>query len=143
MKWKQALLLSIPIGLAAFFIVTARAVVAADGPSEILYGFPLFWIKAGPTSLNVVIDIAAAGIDIVCYQILTGVIARAAVGKWPRVANSVATRIGSWLVGLAVVIACVVLLSFDPSRGGVTFNPAFRLKDIQKYTPYIGVPGSR
>jgi hypothetical protein len=144
MKWKQVILLSAPLSLAAFLIVTARAVVAmVDGPAEMLYGFPLFWIKPGPTSLSVIIDVAAVIVDLVCYQLVIGLVTVVVVRRWPRLGSSVATRMGAWIICIVIVAGCVIVLAGDAGRGGVTFDSAFRWRNVQRYSLYFGVPGRR
>ena len=133
--------LSLPVGLAAFLVVTARAVVAfVDGPHETLYGFPLFWIKAGPTSLSVVVDVPAAAVDLALYVLATSAATAAALRVWPRVARSRATRLAAWLVAAVAIGACAIVLSPDAYAGGVTFDPAFRWANVERYTLYLGVP---
>jgi hypothetical protein len=141
---KEAVLLSVPLGLAAFLVLTARAVVPMiDGPKESLYGFPLFWIKPGPTSLSVTVDTAAALVDVACYQALAFLGGLAIVRRWPRRATSYAARAVAWGLGVAVVVGCVLILSGDASGGGVTFDRAFRWGNVESYTVHVGVPGRR
>lgn len=142
MKWRAPLLLGIPIGIAAFLVLTARAVVAVvDGPDETLYGFPLFWIKSGPTSLSFAMDLPAAGADLAAYLLMASLIAIWVIRVGPPWIGGWVVRAAAWVVGAAVVAVCAVALSIDPFRGGVTFNPAFHWANIRSYSIYVGVPG--
>jgi hypothetical protein len=144
MKLRAPLLLSVPLGIVAFLMLTARALVSVvDGPDETLYGFPLFWIKAGPTSLSYAIDLPAAAIDLVVYVLVSSLIAVWVVRVGPKWLGGWAVRVSAWLVAVLAIGLCVLALSIDPFRGGVTFNPAFRWANIRRYSIYLGVPGER
>jgi hypothetical protein len=136
--WIDALSLGVPLGLAAFAVVTARAVVAfVDGPEEVLYGFPLFWVKAGATSLSAVVDAPAACVDLALYLVA----AAAAARLWPRAARARAVRAAAWVVAVGALAAFAVVISADPYAGRVTFDSAFRWANVEHYSVYFGLPG--
>ena len=68
MSWKRIIAVVLPFTVLVFNLVTAKAIVACvDGPDEARFGFPLFWMKPGPTSLSREIDLAALLIDALAY----------------------------------------------------------------------------
>jgi hypothetical protein len=142
MRWKDALVVGAPLGVAAFLVVTARGVVGVvDGPDEALYGFPLFWVKAGPTSLSVIVDVAAAAVDVAVYVAAAWLLTAALGQTRAGATGSRAARFAAWGVGTAVTVACAVVLSSDAAAGGVTFGAGFEWGAVKRYSIYVGVPG--
>ena len=144
MKWRDRLQLSILLGLAVFPVVMTQAVVAVmDGPNEKLYGFPLFWIKAGVNWLSFVIDVPAMAIDVVVYVLMALLALTWAARTWSHRIILRAIKLLLWIVGVEVLVYCAMMFPLDMYRGGVTFDKSYEWADIKGYSLYVGMPWGR
>jgi hypothetical protein len=141
MKWKWIAARVFPLALLTFCLVTAKAVAACvDGPDEMRFGFPFFWIMPGPTSLSWVIDWPALAIDLITY-----------IASWTLLLNTALfvkklswrprlLLIGIWAVAILVSGVYVVRISQDVSAGGVSFNRSYECSRIKRYSLELGFP---
>jgi len=132
---------ALPLALLSFCLVTARAIAACvDGPDEIRFGFPFFWITPGPTSLSWVIDVPALAIDFIVYLFAWTLLLKTALFvrlfSWkPR-----ALLIIVWVLALLTAGVYVTLLGRDVSTGGVSFNRLYECSSIKQYSLSPGLP---
>src|SRR4051812_7857423 len=118
LNWTNIMLLS-SSGLALFPFLTARAIVAfADGPTEKLYGFPLFWIKAGSTSLSVLIDVRAMVLNVAIYVLAAFLIVRWAVHLWPNRIGSQLAQGVAWITAVEILVLTILMFKFGAQAGG-------------------------
>ncbi|HUQ33984.1 MAG TPA: hypothetical protein VM095_17820 [Pyrinomonadaceae bacterium] len=132
-RWTAAR--SFPLALLTFCLITARAVAACvDGPDEIRFGFPFFWITPGVMSLSWIIDVPALIVDFIVYLFVWTLLLKTALFvrlfSWkPR-----ALLISVWMLALLVAGLYITLLGRDVFTGGVTFNRSFECSSIKQYS---------
>jgi hypothetical protein len=134
--WRYHFVYSIPLALALFVWVTARAKIAVvDGDSMNVYGFPFFWHRAnGAISLAREMNLYAMLADLLIYIGLA--MAFAEVPGIRRLFQSFPAWGAGVFWGVAIISIFALLFSF---WGNVGFGKIRRPGKIQTYTIYVGV----